>query len=155
MKRVIEIFALSALSFLGVALAQEVTSSNAEEHAYEVRVDVPDEVEPQFKRLNIQFPGSIDEYVYAYSSIVYAREGKRILSYRPEAFSRSALSDRRELYVLAHEDVLPCMSFVNIYQDRSQGEIHSPSRYVTVNLASFISSAPQECEGSVDATNFH
>ena len=154
MTRSVVLVAISALIASLSSLAQEVTVLNAGEFEYEVRVDTPDETEPQFKRLHLEFPGIIDQFEYAYSSIVFAQKGKRILSYRPDAYETPGFTFRRDLYVLAHEKILACMSFVSVYLDRSQGEIHSPSRSVAVNLVSFVPDAPQTCEGTVDAANF-
>ena len=133
----------------------EVSATNAKELGYEVRVEVPDESEPKFKRLHLKFPEFIGEFRYAYSSVVYSKDGKRILSYRPDALSTVPSSDRKELYILADQDVLPCLSFVSVYFDKKVEVDHPPRMYVSVDLASFVFDTSAKCKGKIDARNFY
>jgi hypothetical protein len=41
----------------------EISAMNAKEFGYEVRVDVPDEGEPEFRRLYLKFPEFLGEFV--------------------------------------------------------------------------------------------
>jgi hypothetical protein len=122
---------------------------------YEIKVDVPDEADPTFKRLHMKFPEALGDLRYAYSSVIYAMGGKRILSYRPDALSTVPSSDRKELYILANQDALSCMSFVNVYLGKSDGGDHPPTKYTSVDLASFVFVNPPKCVGKVDARNFY
>lgn len=133
----------------------EISAMNAKEFGYEVRVDVPDEGEPEFRRLYLKFPEFLGEFRYAYSSVVYSKDGKRILSYRPDAHSTVPSSDRKEVYVLAAQDALPCLSFVSVYFDKKGEGDHPPRRQVSVDLASFVFDTPAKCKGKIDARNFY
>jgi hypothetical protein len=71
----------------------------------------------------------------------------------PEAVSSLSFSGSKELYILAEQRVLPCLSFVNVYFGETQGGDHPPTKYVTVNLASFAFDRPKRCKGKLDARN--
>ena len=133
----------------------EISATNARDFGYEYRVEIPDKEEPNFKRLYLQFPKNLGEFRYAYSSIVYSKDGKRIISYRPDALSSVLASDRMEMYILADQDVLPCLSFVSVYFDKKGEGDHPPRKYVSVHLASFVFQTPAKCKGKVDARNFY
>jgi hypothetical protein len=133
----------------------EVSSSNAKELGYEVLVDIPDEQEPGFKRLLVKFPSALGDLQYSHSSVIYSENGKSILSYDPRAVSSLLLPGRMELYILADQKVLPCLSFVSVYFGKSDDSDHPPTKYVSVNLASFVSDRPKNCKGKVDARNFY
>lgn len=133
----------------------EVSARNAVALGYEVQVDVPDDSEPRFKRLHMKFPEAIGDLRYAYSSVVYSRNGKPILSYRPDAHPTVPSSDLKEMYILADQGELSCMSFVNVYFGKSDGGNHPPTRYISVDLASFVFAKPAKCKGKIDARNYY
>lgn len=136
-------------------LAYQVTASNATALGYVVTIDTPGADEPEFKRLHLTFPDALGDLRYAYSSVVYSKDGKRLLSYRPDAYTPVVSRGQKELYVLANQGLLACVSFVSVYMGRNEGGDHPPTRYVSVDLASFVSAKPAKCPGKVDARGFY
>lgn len=147
------------LLMLALEAVSEVSSVdptiNAENHSqygYQVTVEVPNSEEPDFKRLHITFPRQLDnEFTYIYTSALYARDGERLLSYRPQNISPS--SDRGEYYILVTQAVVECLSLVNVYHQDGDHGLHPPSREIAINLASFMG-VNRECAGGNSAANY-
>ena len=133
-----------------------VDKSNYEKMGYVISVDIPRSNEPQFKRFNVKFPKSIEgNFEYAYSKALYSKNGKALLSYRPQDIGRSKVTG--EYYIVADKSVIECFSLVNIYHekdfDRSVYGFHPPSRGVSLNLSSFLEKG-EKCSGGQNAHNY-
>jgi hypothetical protein len=149
------IFALSLFLHVQNIWSIEINKESFNDLEYGVEVVSPDEHEPKFLKIKITFPDKIEEfYEYAYSSAVYAKRGERLLSYRPES-TKVYSEEKQYIYVLAHEDVLKCLSVINVYFDRRDKSLHPPQQHVSFDLMSFTEAPEKKCKGKVNASNFY
>ena len=137
------------------SFAEEVNSSNADVHGYKVIIEVPDKTDPEFKRIKIILPEKLSFFEYSYTSVLYSQEGKKVISYRPQAYASMAANDHKEFYILASEDAFSCLSIVNIYFDKRDKSLHPPSRSIHLDLSSFLPESKQVCKGKLDAADYY
>ena len=128
-----------------------IDKSNFEKLGYAISVDTPRPAENYLKRFNVKFPRSLDRnFEYAYSKALYAKEGKTLISYRPQDISYK--ESYGEYYIVADEAVIECLSVVNVYLDKRVEGHHPPSKGIAINLSSFLDNAGT-CKGGQNANN--
>ena len=134
---------------------QHITNTNFEKHGYSIEIQYPQPENPELKRFYIKFPKSVGEsFQYSHSKAIYAKNGKMLLYYRPEAIlNRSRTTN--EYYILAHITIVPCLSLSNVYHktdvDYDYG-FHPPSLAVNIDLSSFLQNV-ETCNEKNDVNN--
>ena len=115
--------------------------NNYQENGYEVDIDRPNpEAEPDFYVVKLKFPiERPNGRSYGYTSVLYSSNGDRMLSYRPEN-NASSYSAQVELVLVAHHEVLACMSIVSHFykSDSENWGFHPPMDMVSLDIQSFF-----------------